>query len=123
MALLVALVLIASPIALYAFEIVIDVAPRVLNIQSKGTVVTIHTEVAYSSVDAHSVSLNGVEISSWKADAQGNFVAKFPMGAIKNLPGLIIGDYNTLRLAGVTSLGEPFEGEAQILVIDVSPKH
>jgi len=120
--LLLALVLIVSPVALYAFEIVIEVAPRVLNIQSKGTVVTVHTGIAYSSVEGHSVSLNGVEISSWKADAQGNFVAKFPMTEVKNLPGLIIGDYNTMRLDGVTSLGEPFEGETEILVIDVIPK-
>lgn len=121
-ALFIALALIVSPVALYAYEIVIEVAPRVLNIQSQGTVVTVHTDVAYSSVNAHSVSLNGVDISSWKADAQGNFVAKFPMRAIKDLPGLIIGGYNTLRLTGVTSLGEPFEGEAEIKVIDVRPK-
>lgn len=121
-ALFTALVLLVSPVALYAFEIIIEVAPRVLNIQSKGTVVTVHTDIAYPAVDTHSVSLNGVEISSWKADAQGNFVAKFSMQAIKNLPGLVIGENNTLRLAGVTSLGEPFEGETEVLVIDVIPK-
>ncbi len=63
-----------------------------------------------------------MEISSWKADDQGNFVAKFSMQAIKNLPGLVIGENNTLRLAGVTSLGEPFEGETEVLVIDITPK-
>ena len=42
-----------------AQTIEIDVAPNVLNIASSGTVVTVHTDIAYSAVAGASVSLNG----------------------------------------------------------------
>ena len=100
-----------------AIEITIDVAPNVLNIQSAGSVVTVHTNLAYGSVTASSVVMNGVTISSWKADNQGNFVAKFLMEAIKDLP-LKIGDYNTLRIEGQTTKGSSFWGSQAILVVN-----
>ena len=103
-----------------AFEIEIDVAPNVLNIQSKSVVVTVHTDIAYSLVDVSSVSLNGVLISHWKSDARGNFVAKFLSDEIKTLDGLIIGD-NTLTLLGKTNDGA-FFGVQEIMVIDVIPQ-
>ena len=67
------------PAAAFSTEIPIqiDVAPNVLNIQSQGAIVTVHTDIAYSAVDGASVYLNGVAIQWWKADARGNFVAKF----------------------------------------------
>lgn len=100
----------------------IDVAPNVLNIQSQGAIVTVHTDIAYSAVDGASVYLNGVAIQWWKADARGNFVAKFVMDEIKTLDGLIIGDYNTLMLIGYTTDGDPFIGEQEIKVIDIIPR-
>jgi hypothetical protein len=100
-----------------AIEITIDVAPNVLNIQSAGEVVTVHTSLAYGSVAASSVTMNGVTISGWKADNQGDFVAKFLMEAIKNLP-LKIGDYNTLRIEGQTTKGSSFWGSQAILVVN-----
>ncbi len=69
----------------YGFEIDIDVAPATLNIQSQGQVVTVHTSIAYSSVNHDNVYLNDRLISSWKADNQGNFVAKFLMTEVKAL--------------------------------------
>jgi len=98
----------------------IQVAPNVLNLQNRGSVVTIHTDIAYSAVLASSVLLNGVEIDSWKADAQGYFVAKFVMSAIKNLP-LNIGEYNTLTLDGQKTDGELFTGSQDILVVNNVP--
>ena len=106
----------------YGFEIEIDVAPNVLNIESQGTVVTVHTDIAYGSVDVSSVFLNGVEISSWKADNRGNFVAKFLMDEIKTLDGLAIGDYNVLVLVGYTKDYEEFVGVTEILVVNNVPK-
>ena len=99
-----------------AIEIVIEVAPNVLNLQSAGQVVTIHTSLAYGSVVASSVSMNSVTISSSKADNQGQFVAKFQMEAIKSLP-LKIDDYNTLRIEGRTTSGSSFWGSKAILVV------
>jgi hypothetical protein len=114
--------LLVSPAISYSEEIEIDVAPNVLNIQSSGTVVTVHTDIAYWVVDVSSVFLNGVLIQSWKADDQGNFVAKFSMDTIKALDGLVIGGYNTLQLIGLDTDGEAFAGEQEIKVIDVDPR-
>jgi hypothetical protein len=110
------------PSTTLAFDIQIDVAPNVLNIQSEGVVVTVHTDIAYSMVVGATVFLNGVEISHWKSDARGNFVAKFLSDEIKTLEGLIIDDYNTLVLTGYDIYNEAFIGKQDIRVIDVIPQ-
>jgi len=111
------------PVLSYGEEIdvAIDISPATLNIQSCGTVVTVHTDISYSAVAFTTVYLNGVAIKSWKADDCGYFVAKFSMDEIKMLDGLIIGDYNTLTLLGLTTDGEPFVGTNDIRVIDIVP--
>ena len=86
-----ALLLFQVPAKCYGFDIEIDVSPNVLNIQSKSTIVTVHTDVAYSLVTGASVFLNGVTIDWWKSDDRGNFVAKFNSDEVKALDGLIIG--------------------------------
>jgi len=116
------LLMVFSPSASYSLETTIDIAPNVLNIYSNGTVVTVHTGISYSLVDVYTVYLNGVAIQSWKADDRGNFVAKFSMDEVKNLDGLVIGDYNTLQLVGLLNDGEPFVGEQDIKVIAVLPR-
>lgn len=111
------------PMSSYGEEIntAIDIAPATLNIQSGGVVVTVHTDIPYDDVDFLTVYLNGVAIKSWKNDDCGFFVAKFAMDEIKTLDGLIIGDYNTLTLVGVTVDGDPFVGTDKIKVIDIMP--
>ena len=116
-----ALVFFQVPATCYAFDIEIDVSPNVLNIQSQSTIVTVHTDIAYSLVAGASVFLNDVAISWWKADDRGNFVAKFSSDEIKTLDGLITGDYNTLVLTGYTTDGEAFIGTQDIMVIDNIP--
>jgi hypothetical protein len=98
----------------------IQVSPNVLNLQNNGVVVTIHTDIPYSSVIGSSVSLNGLEIESWKSDNQGYFVAKFNMDEVKDLEGIEIGGYNTLTLSGETGIGT-FTGSDEILVINNIP--
>jgi hypothetical protein len=95
----------------------IQVAPNVLNLQNQGQVVTVHTDIPYSQVVGSSVSMNDIEIESWKSDNQGYFVAKFNMDAIQGLP-LNIDEYNTLTLEGTKTDGTTFTGEDDILVID-----
>jgi hypothetical protein len=73
------------PTVSHGFDISIEVAPSTLNIQSLGKVVTVHTGIAYSSVDGGAVALNGVGIDWWKAGNQGNFAAKFVMTEINDL--------------------------------------
>ena len=98
----------------------IQVSPNVLNLQNNGVVVTIHTDIPYSAVIGSSVSLNGLEIESWKSDNQGFFVAKFDMDEVKDLDDLEIGGYNTLSLTGETGNGT-FTGSEDILVINNIP--
>jgi hypothetical protein len=119
---LLALGLLLNPASVYSFETDIRVAPNVLNIQSAGTVVTVHTDIRYSAVVVSTVRLNGIEISSWKADNRGNFVAKFLMDEVKALEDLDIGAYNTLTVEGNTWDGEYFVGVLDIIVIDVAPQ-
>ncbi|NLP08862.1 hypothetical protein GX408_00555 [bacterium] len=102
-------------------EIQIQVSPNTLNLQNAGEWVTIHTDLAYSSVNSASVQLNGVEISWSKSDNQGYFVAKFVMSEIKDLAGLKVGEYNSLTLTGESSDGL-FTGTQAIMVISVIPK-
>ena len=104
-----------------AAVISIQVSPNVLNLLSNGQVVTVHTDISFSSVDTHTVFLNGVKISSWKADNRGNFVAKFLMEDIKDLE-LDLGELNTLTLAGVTVDGKSFSGSTEILVVKNVPQ-
>ncbi|MBE0661184.1 MAG: hypothetical protein IH597_01850 [Bacteroidales bacterium] len=115
------LILVLAP-ALSSSQIFVDiqVSPNVLNLQNKGQVVTVHTDLSYGSVSATTVTLNGVVISHWKADNQGNFVAKFLIETIKNLP-LNIGELNTLTLEGSTYNGETFIGSYDVMVINVNP--
>ncbi len=110
-------------------EIGIDVAPKVLNIESSGTVVTVHTNIKYWQVNAHTVTLNGLEIESWKADNLGFFVAKFEMDEVKGMADdgyLDIPDYYTVRLEGETKPDADgiivfFGGQIDIWVIDIDP--
>jgi hypothetical protein len=116
--LIVALVVTLAPALGAAAEITIQVAPATLNLASGGTVVTVHTDIAYRDVAATSVFLNDVAIDWWKVDNRGNFVAKFEMDDVKRLEGLVIGDLNTLTLVGLTVNDEPFWGSAEVMVID-----
>ena len=83
-----------------------------------------HTSIAFSSVDGGTVTLNGIEISWWKADNQGNFVAKFVMSEVKALADsgdLVVPGENELTLIGYTTEGTEFTGSQVITVIDVEP--
>ncbi|MBN2373992.1 hypothetical protein JXL19_09425 [bacterium] len=113
-----------APIVCHGFEIMIDVAPSTLNIQSQGTVVTVHTNIAFSSVEGGSVTLNDIPIDWWKADNQGNFVAKFLMSEVKAMADagdLVVPGENELTLIGYTKDGAEFTGTQTITVINVLP--
>ena len=108
----------------HGFEIGIEVAPNTLNIQSESQVVTVHTTIKYGSVDHDNVFLNGIEISSWKADNRGYFVAKFVMDEVKALADsgdLTVPGENELTLVGYTTDGTEFTGSQIITVIDIIP--
>lgn len=116
------LAVILLPLASLGQDVIeIQVAPNVLNLQNNGQVVTVHTDIPFCDVVAETVYMNGIAISSWKDDNQGNFVAKFLMSEIVNLP-LNVGDYNTLTLDGTLTNGGPFTGSDDIMVVNNIPK-
>ncbi len=119
-----ALVFFQAPPECHGFEIGIEVAPNTLNIQSQSQVVTVHTTIKYGAVDHDNVYLNGIEISSWKADSRGYFVAKFVMSEVKALADsgdLTVPGENELTLVGYTTDGVEFTGAQTITVIDIEP--
>ena len=119
-----ALLFFQAPAKCYGFEIGIEVAPNTLNIQSQSQVVTVHTTIKYVAVDHDNVYLNGIEISSWKADNRGYFVAKFVMDEVKALADsgdLTVPGENELTLVGYTTDGTEFTGSQTITVIDIEP--
>ncbi len=112
------------PTGCHGFEIGIVVSPSTLNLESRGGVVTVHTNIVYGDVDHEDVYLNGIAISSWKADSRGYFVAKFLMSEVKALAesgNLDVPGENTLELVGYTTTGEEFTGSDIITVIDIDP--
>lgn len=109
-----------NPGVTFAYDvenIQIQVSPNVLNIGSKGEVVTVHTDLPYSSVKGASVFLNGVPISWWKSDDRGFFVAKFDIDKVKYEAGLVVG-VNKVILTGVTVNDVQFTGEQILKVIN-----
>jgi len=102
-------------------NIEIQVSPNVLNIGSKGEIVTVHTDLPYSIVDGASVFLNGVPISWWKSDDRGYFVAKFDIDKVKYEAGLVIG-MNPVALTGFLTDGGQFTGSQDLKVVDNDPK-
>ena len=122
------LIFLKAPTECHGFGIAIDVAPNTLNIQSQGTVVTVHTDIKFCDVevddDNKNVYLNGIQIDSWKADSRGYFVAKFLMSEVKDLADtgdLDVPGENELTLVGYTIDGVEFTGLQEITVIDVEP--
>ncbi len=105
-------------------EISITVSPSVLNLQNNGQVVTVHTDIAYGTVEASSVTLDGIPINSWKADNKGNFVAKFLIDEVKNLyRDKILPVKAELILSGITKTGVLFSGIDEITVINSTGKN
>ena len=113
------------PVNIFSQQVIeIQVSPNILNLQSNGVVVTIHTDIPFSDVEASSVKLEGVGIQSWKADNQGYFVAKFNMEAVKALvdqEDLELG-INTVTLMGTTKSDATFSGSKDVLIIDNVPQ-
>jgi hypothetical protein len=95
------------------FTVPIDIAPSMLVLDSPGTCVTVHAEIAYGDVDHDSLLMNGVSPSYTKADARGELVVKFEREDIQNI---VSPPEATLTLTGLTVDGTPFTGSDTITV-------
>jgi hypothetical protein len=94
-------------------EIFVKVSPNTIVIASDGDWITVHTNIAYSSVDTSTITLNGVPVAWTKSDLRGNLVAKFVQADIK---AIITPPEATLELSGLTGGGEPFTGSDTVAV-------
>ena len=66
-------------------DVLIAISPHALVLKSPGTVVSVHTNLPYGSVDRGSLELSGIPVSWTKADSCGFLVAKFDMDAVKKI--------------------------------------
>ena len=98
-----------------AAETEIQIAPATIVLDASCTWVTVHTDLAYTSVDAATVELDGIEMAWCKADARGNFVAKFAFGDVAEYLAPNAGGPVTLTLTGLAG-GEEFAGSATVWV-------
>jgi len=96
-------------------EIELRISPNTIVIGSPGDWVTAHTDIAYSSVNTATVSLNAVPAAWTLADNKGNLVAKFVRDDIENI---ITPPDALLTLTGVTIEGEYFSGSDVVRVIE-----
>lgn len=85
----------------------IAVAPSTIIIKDKGEWITVHAVIPYSSVEAETVLLDGIDAVSTFADARGELVAKFDH---EEICAIVAPPQASLTLTGMTTAGEPFEG-------------
>lgn len=91
----------------------IQVSPAVIVIGAPVEWVTVHVDIAYSSVDRDSIALNGLEVAWTKSDNCGNLVAKF---VFTDVTAMVSAPSATLTLTGLTRDGEPFSGTETVPV-------
>ena len=91
----------------------IVISPHALVIKSPGTVVTVHTNLGYYTVDHGSLELNGIPVSWTKIDSCGDLVAKFDMNAVKEI---VNPPSATLTLTGCLKDGTEFAASDTIVV-------
>jgi len=94
-------------------EIAIVISPAVLTLDTPGTWVTVHTDIACSQVDGATLRLSGVVPDVIKSDNHGDLVAKFVRGDIE---AIVAPPEATLTLTGLTVSGTPFAGSDTIVV-------
>ncbi|MGC9318143.1 MAG: hypothetical protein ACP5KN_08920 [Armatimonadota bacterium] len=96
-------------------EISINIAPSTIVLDSSATWVTVHTNLDYISVDQDTVELDGIDMAWAKADACGNFVAKFAFDDVAAEVADNAGDTVALTLTGVAE-GEAFSGSDEVRI-------
>lgn len=97
-------------------DVLVTVSPSTIVLGcDKGSMVTVHTDIALSAVDRTSVELNGVPAAYTKSDNCGNLVAKFNQ---EDIEAIVAPPDATLVLTGMTIDGFPFSGADTVRVIE-----
>ena len=91
----------------------ITISPKTIVLSSVDTIVTVHSNIPYGTVDTVTLTLNGIPATFSKADACGDLVVKFGRADVKNIvePGIAI-----LTLSGELKDGSLFEASDTITV-------
>jgi hypothetical protein len=97
------------------FTISVTISPKTVVLGSSGQWITAHTNIALSSVDCSSLTLNGIPVAWTEADAQGNLVAKFHKAEVEEI---VSPPAAVLVLSGVTKNGVGFSGADDVVVIE-----
>ncbi|OPZ21922.1 MAG: hypothetical protein BWZ10_00477 [candidate division BRC1 bacterium ADurb.BinA364] len=97
----------------------ISVSPQTMLLGSdQGGSVVVHTNIAFRSVDASSLDLNGIKPRSVKADARGELVAYFNEGEVKGLFDAELAPcVEVMTLSGMMKDGTAFSGSDTVRVI------
>jgi hypothetical protein len=80
----------------------------------QGGAVTVHTEIAYSSVDSASLKLNGIPVDWAHVDSRGHIVGEFNEEAVK---AIVAEPQTVMTLTGNYKTGESFSGSDTVRVI------
>ena len=91
----------------------ITISPRTLILSSPDTIVTVHSNIPYSSVDTASLTLDGIPATYTKMDACGDLVVKFSRADVK---GVVVPGTAVLTLSGTFDDGTPFSASDTITV-------
>lgn len=91
----------------------ITISPKTLVLGSEDTIVTVHSNIPYASVNTVTLTLNGIPATFSKADACGDLVVKFGRADVKDIvePGIA-----TLTLSGELNDGSPFQASDTITI-------
>jgi hypothetical protein len=91
----------------------ITISPKTLVLDSEDTIVTVHSNIPYGTVDTLTLTLNDIPATFSKADACGDLVVKFERADVKGIvqPGIAI-----LTLSGQLKDGTDFQASDTIIV-------
>ena len=96
-------------------------SPNVLNIESNGGSISVHTDIGYVSEDDASLEVNGTLIEDIYTftDSRGNLVVKCNINTVKSI---VAGMEEATFVLTVNYGGEVFSGTDTIAVIQVIPQ-
>jgi archaellum component FlaG (FlaF/FlaG flagellin family) len=123
-ALFIALILTVLPLsAVLAADNTIDmvVSPNVLNIESNGGSISIHTDIGYVSEDDAALEVNEtpIETITTFVDNRGNLVVKCSIDTVKNI---VVGTDEATFVLTASYNGSVYYGTDTIAVIQVLPQ-
>ena len=94
-------------------ETCIVISPKTLVLSAPVAMVTVHSNIPYSTVDTTSLELDGVPVRYTKADSRGELVAKF---LVADVEAILVSGEMTLTLAGSYKDGTEFSVSDTITV-------